>query len=266
MQFPTNWSTLVLTLDFQSPPDLVPKLPDETLFRVSKLIKALKPKKGLAESISYLIAILILFGPTYIFRLTLKSTFLLYWPLLFIASAPKTRKSPDGSLQWDDTHGRTLKDKVFFAVALAVIAATLWSIYQPGFYASYAPWGASKGLPTPRWLDFLGFNLSALKLWEWSALIACIITATLFVWSNTLYVTHKGGKRGQPGWLKLKAIYALRRANTLISLTTCALAFIGAVWFGHDTCRITETPSPWLTALLGKPQNCVTAVTFAIPG
>ena len=102
---------------------------------------------------------LILFGPTWLFRFTLKSTFLLYWPMLFVASAPKKRKTEDGDLEWDDTFGRTLKDYVVVLVALVVIAMTLWSIYQPGFHAAYAPrlkssnsnhFGVGKPLTSPQ--------------------------------------------------------------------------------------------------------------------
>jgi len=264
-QFPANWSALVTTLDLRSPPDMVPGLPDNSVFRLSKWTKAITRASFLSEKVIAQLIILILFGPTYLFRLTLKSTFLLYWPLLFVASAPSALKTDDGSLIWDDARGRRLIDWIAAALALGALVAIGSTIYDPSFFAAFIAWADPRDLPSHVLLQAFSFKIWELDLWEWFALLASAITLTVFVWANAINIRHRGSDR-QPGWATLKTIYALNRAKALFVAATILTSLFAMVWFVHDSCTMPDLITGWLTPTLGAPQSCISAATIPSSG
>ena len=265
-KFPTNWSTLVLTLDLRSPPELVPGLPNNSLFKIDNWKMRFPVKEAKIVYALLAIALPILYGPSYLFRITLKSTFFIYWPLLFVATVPRIYKDKDGSLIWDNARGRFMTDWAAVVIALCAIIVIVSPIYDPSNLATFTRWAEAKDLPHHALLQIVSFNIWELDLWEWFALLASGITVILFVWANVINtkIRHSSTDR-QPKWITLKTIYFLKRAQMLFVAVTIATSVLALLWFIHDSCNLSEFASSWTTKLFGPPQSCSAIETLLNP-
>jgi len=255
-RFAANWSNLVTATDFRTEPELVPDLPKDSSFRIRATVKGFR-SDGAADRIFTILAVFILFAPAWLFRLTLKSTFLLYWPLLFVATAPSAYKSDDGHLIWDDAWGRRVIDWIAVLLATGALIAISSTIYDPSFFASFVAWADPRDLPAHVLLQAISFKVWELDLWEWFALMASTITVILFLWSNAINIRHRGRDR-QPGWAVLKTVYALGRVQKLLVAATILTSLFAMLWFVHDTCTLPDGLTDLLATFLGPPQACVT--------
>lgn len=255
LNFSSNWTSLVTSIDLFTEVELVPGLPDRSTFRIATTIETIT--RGLFHvKFAGAVILIICFLPTWIFRFTLKSTFLIYWPLLFIASSPRSRKSKTGALIWDDTFGKTALAWIAVLVAVATLIAIGSTIYDPSFVASFVGWADPRGLPSHILLQAFGFRVWELDVWEWLALTASIITVAIFIWANAINLRH--AHNGYvPGWAVLKAFYALNRIKTVCVIATVLAAFFAVTWFVHDTCTLPDWISQVLAYVFGMPSACI---------
>lgn len=262
-QFPINWSVLVTSIDVRTEPEIVPSLPENFKLRFGNLLSEFKKNDDFFSRIITAPLILILFLPTWLFRLTLKSTFPIYWPLLFVSSAPKTRKNEDGSLSWDDGFGRSVKDWLAVIIATIALIAIGSTIYDPSLFSSFVAWADPRGLPAHALLRGISFKLWELDIWEWCALIASAITVGTFIWANA--INHRQTRKGRsPSWAVRKIFYALRRLQTLCVLATILTSVFAWLWFVHDTCTLPDAITQSLSHLLGPPEACIASTTLII--
>ena len=200
--------------------------------------------------------VIFLFGPVFLFRFTLKSTFLLYWPLLFIASAPSAYRTADGSLVWDDARGRRLLDWISAIIAVFALIGIFWSVYDHGVYARLIEWVDARDLPAHAMMRLIAFDVWRLGPLEWSALATSVITLIVFLWSDA--INKRQDRRGrQPGWATLKVIYALGRLQVLLVAVTILTILFTMTWYVHDTCTLPDMIAGWLTHAFGPPQACI---------
>ena len=256
-RFAANWSRLVTTVDIASEPELVPGMPEDSTFRFTSMVGLFRGSNP-AEKTLVALAAVILFAPTWLFRLTLKSTFLVYWPLLFVATAPAAYKTADGTLRWDDARGRRVVDWIALVLAAGALAGILSTIYDPSFFAQFVAWADPRDLPSHVLLRIVSFRVWELDVWEWCALLTSAITVILFLWINAINVRHRGRDR-TPGWAVLTAVYALGRVQKLLVAATILTSVVAMVWFVHDTCTLPDGLTQALTQVLGPPEACVQA-------
>ncbi len=251
-----NWSHLILRTDWRTEPMLVPGLSPTSVLRIGVLSHRFKIG-GVSEKAFIIIYVPILFLPTYLFRLTLKSTFWAYWPLLWIATSAESWKDETGALQWDHTRGRRFEDWIAFfisAAAIAFLSIRLFSItnYQAALMAAEA-----RGLPTYWPLYLAGIDWTRLTFWDSFPAIGAIFALIVFIQSRRLHDHSSLAGVTSPSQPQLKLLYTLNRIKNLAAYATMALGIVTLIWTQHDRCLLWPKASGYLTPVIGPPlTNC----------
>jgi len=124
---PRNFRRLILCTSPRQEPELVPGLSEATQFKLSSQLQYFRFAHGTNDVFdrvrAYLItlpAMLILFIPGWLYRVTLKSTALFWWPLAFLGGDLKQAKNPT-LFHWKIR--RSLWAKTSIALSIATIVS-----------------------------------------------------------------------------------------------------------------------------------------------
>ena len=83
--FPDNWWRTLFVIDLTHPPEILPGYRrKDLLLQISQLVDELKKVRFSLEWVVYVIAIVLMFVPAYLYRLTIKSTCWFYIPMIYI--------------------------------------------------------------------------------------------------------------------------------------------------------------------------------------
>ena len=95
---PDNWWRTLFVVDLVSPPELVPGYRRHDFFNLSYFISRIRESDRLSERYISAIGLMFLYLPAYLYRMSIKLTFWLYWPLVYIVSRSRS-KEPE-ALRW----------------------------------------------------------------------------------------------------------------------------------------------------------------------
>lgn len=238
---PANWKRTLFSIDFAHPPELVPGYKGDSDFNFEVLYKRVKSNPNWDEDrVFSAVQMFLSFLPAYLYRLSIKSTFWLYWPLAYIADDGRSKTRPAVFL---DRQSATP-----FAWMSALLAAstvfgffvtntvTHLSALLPAFLVSFKV-GAIEFL--------LRLDLGAQKPWLWLSLLSAGITLVLFVWAGQMRPEFKHGDiddetRGtiekHIGWMR--RIAKVGRISTI--LLTLSLAIYFLLWRSPLQCVLND--------------------------
>jgi hypothetical protein len=172
-RMPGNFRTLALCMSPAQKPELIPNAPKNSLFDIRSFIELLRGE-GLLGFILAIFAIVVMFGPPWLYRISIKSTAWFWFPLAFLGgevsqNVDLLRFRITGSL-WAKT---TL---VTSAIMLASFLAT--NLIKTGAILQTNP------LLTP--LGYLLLIDWSPRLWQLSAIAVSVISILLVFWLNSV--------------------------------------------------------------------------------
>lgn len=221
LQIPNNWKTLSGKTDLKTAPELLPNLPRTSIFHSGHATKSLIDdfKQRVYLKIAFRpIIILILFAPALLYRLYLKSTAWIYFPLVWLAYVPKVDKQPDGTLVWRSVRG-TRKWEAFGFV-FGAISLMLFLVYISNIAAFLAAliWPA-ENTDIPTFILFLQhLDTKAIVSWQgaWKGFLALgsLLTLVLYIWAD--HITKDKGKT--PSQRTLRSVLVLANLKAMITL------------------------------------------------
>lgn len=231
--FPRNWVRLVFCEDLRTPPVLVPDLPTDHQFSFDGFLEI---RGRSIDEIAYTIVFgAVIFLPSWIYRISLKSTAWLYAPLLWVSYVPHRLRSQSGRLVWVGYAGRTLWDWFVLVSALGVILYAGVVAYDPTAYKEARL--ATEGQPfTP--LHFLfAINPREFGLWYWITLPSAFITLALMIWLDKIrrFIQSGGEMRARSAEVRLILILdQVKNALTILWIIMSFISFVMTAWeLGH---------------------------------
>ena len=101
---PDNWWRTLFVVDLLYPPELIPGYTRSDFFTISYFAERIKQSENIIEQFICSGALVILYAPAYLYRLSIKSTCWFYFPLIYIMRAPwyATKPALLGDILWRD--------------------------------------------------------------------------------------------------------------------------------------------------------------------
>jgi hypothetical protein len=100
--FPENWWRTLFVIDIFQAPELVPGYRREDFFNLSNFLQRFNESNGLVEKYFSVLGFIILYVPAYVYRVTIKSTFWLYMPLVYFSLPIRNRGEALSDYLWKD--------------------------------------------------------------------------------------------------------------------------------------------------------------------
>ena len=238
---PANWSRTLFSTDIAHQPELVPGYIGDSEINFNYLYRKYKRSPDWDHEKTFRAFLICLyFFPTYVYRLSIKSTFWLYWPLVYIA---------------DDTRGETrpvvLFDKLsgtacaWFSALSA--ATTLVAFFAANFLAHFGTlWPAVQVAFQVAAIEFL-FQLdwASQKPWLWFSLASAAISLCLFFWAGQMKPELKHGDIDAATRVKIfrhalwmKRVARLGRVCTTLLILSLLIFFL--LWRSPLQCVLGE--------------------------
>jgi hypothetical protein len=172
---PDNWWRTLFVVDLLYPPELIPGYTRSDFFTISYFTERIKQSENIIEQFICSGALVILYAPAYLYRLSIKSTCWFYFPLVYIMRAPWYAAKPAllGDILWRDPREWWRRFLALLTVC-GVVASNLTSLT-----------GIRHSLPavvvSPLEYVFL-IDLAAVKPWQWFNLASAAITIVIFAY------------------------------------------------------------------------------------
>ena len=219
LALPDNWRRLVFAQDLRRPPELLPEQQTRASFFMYDFRSSLSSLTASFNVLDfYDLMMMLLFIPAWFYRLSLKSTFWFYWPLVFAQRRLQNLDASDKTLVAE--HNDTLLGWPLASLALALVVAP------------FIPWWTElEGLTTEVGVseELLGLvgqlGDKALLVWP-----AALVSLLLYVSANIL------GPRAQNHELRsvhrhsLESLIGLRWFLIWVALLVGGLMFAVEVW------------------------------------
>ncbi|MEM1360281.1 MAG: hypothetical protein AAGF94_01015 [Pseudomonadota bacterium] len=252
--FPRNWSRLVLMTDTARSPELVIAPPGEDDgFALSAFTEDFNGPALEDRFLLGLIALICL--PSLLYRWSVKSTFWIYGPILYLAYLPEQHRTAEGLAIWLRSTPQTLIEKWRLLVAILSIlslAGTLINWTQAiDLYAFMQREGlAFSALNIVFVLDFGRFT------WAHAvSLTVAAITLLLAVQLDRLRIEEKEGRELDMRAWEIQAIYFTFRLRGALGIIWIALALY---YFLDTLCHLqTSCPAgvgPFIRDFIPKPE------------
>jgi hypothetical protein len=185
--FPANWYQTLFSIDFFYPPELVPGYKGHVFFNFDSLYEDIRSIPGWNEDKLFKSTVLcLLFVPAYLYRLSIKSTFWLYWPLAYVANGAA-----------DETRPAVLFDRLA-ATSLGMLSALVAAVSLGAFVVMNVH--ITELLPSLRVavqvaaIEFVfQLDFASQKPWVWFGVLSSGITLVLFLWAGYLRPELKHG-------------------------------------------------------------------------
>jgi hypothetical protein len=214
----TNWIRIALATDYRHPPELLPGAEADPVapaslqaFRYEELRRNIMAGPG--GFVIHKLTLFAMYVPAILYRLLLKSTSLVYFPLIWVSDMPMTMK---GILTLPLERVRRWYAGAVMAVMLAALLI---------------PWNLPNMLPTARDATVLMYVLPVgeFGFWQFGRALAIVITIALYFYARKLGKdsVKPGGRRSKTearnsenreGWI-------IKNANRLRAV--CALFTLG---------------------------------------
>ena len=254
--FAQNWRTLVLTTDLTVSPNPLPGLKPGDFLAFQTIEK--NPLKW-DHSGAWLLApalITLLYAPTYLFRLTLKSTFWAYWPLLLITQTPKGLRDARGRIIWDRAYGKSLEDLIAFVISAAALAMLAVRLFDAGQLRAVTTLADAHDKPIYWPVYLTGLDWTRLTLWDAFPAIGAALSIAALMMARRLHRQADRQPPQMPTPDQLQLLYSVCKLRNWAAYATILLGISTAVWALHHTCQLPALGQPFLTWLIGAPQHC----------
>jgi hypothetical protein len=249
--FSKNWLSLTTQVDVFHFPEIIPDLPDSHNLNFNNFISVQK-YEGIDGEIFGIIASLIIFLPSLLYRYSLKSSAWLYLPLIYVVSLPATLRNDTGRGVWLGYRGRRAIDWLGLAFAVIVLATALVALTNWRALATLSQVAFKNGLPVTVLGYLLVLDWHRLEIWHYLSLPSALLAVVLFLWLDHLRRYQQAGGAVDPRGLEVGiAIYA-SRLRTLLVFGWLALALHGFVGLAHQTCKLPAWSRPALAAIYGS--------------
>jgi hypothetical protein len=217
-ELPSNWWRTIFVVDFIRPPEVVPGYSREDLLQPRYLFTEIKNAKGARDLLAYLMALVIMFAPAYVYRITIKSTSWFYAPIIYLVS-PRSRSLKPllfSDLVWASPMEWARR-------LLAVATLTIFAANQAIFI--YLKGHLPAEIISPIEYVFL-LDTSAIKPWQWFNILSAVLTTLIFVWVGTYRIIVKHNRRDPSladsvRWRGLLIEYTMRMRNLSTALLLC---------------------------------------------
>lgn len=219
LSMPRNYRRVVLCASPAQEPEVLPGLPDGHELRLNILLREAWNGKTIALLVATAI---LLFGflPAWLWRISIKSTAWLWWPIAFLGKPASSSKNPNlyRRLEIDTLWGRTT-----LVLAVLTIPAFAWLTTEPQALDALpqAPRAllAAMVLPAPA---------QALP-WQWLAPAFGVLSVAIVLWLDAAHTRYDEARRtfDKPaeGWAKIEmaTIEIVGRVRALMVLAFIAL-------------------------------------------
>jgi hypothetical protein len=239
---PTNWSRTVASTDFAHPPELVPGYVGHFLLNVKTLYKRIRlNQKWDDDKLLSIVGLVVYFAPSYLYRISIKSTFWVYWPLVYIADDAKNETRPAVLFEkLSATHLATTRLRLAFGTILASFVmsvylhfADLWPAFREGIQTVV--------IDAIGWFVVVDFPTK--KPWVWFSLCSAAITVVLFYWADYLgpELRHDGANPRTIASMHHRMLWMntlLRIQFVLVILFTISIAIGYILWKSPLQCLL----------------------------
>lgn len=224
-----NWVVLSVATSIVDHPEFIPGLPKDHDLSVETFWRKL-PRKSRSISIAAFMGVFpILYLPSILFRVTLKSTAWLYCPLIWVIHTPRKLRTENGRKVWVGYAARSKLDYALVLVAIGSAAYLTWQgINTQNLDALIA---ANAGQPFTPWHLLLAIDPSQYKLWYWITFPATLLTVILFFWFDKIRIRLTAGEQITENNTQIRILIALSQVQAalwyiwiVITLLSVALA------------------------------------------
>ena len=228
-RFAENWTNLAFRTDLFTPPELIPGLPSEHTFNFKSLFNNKNRK-----SVIFWIVAAILFTPSVVYRLYLKSTAWLYLPVLWLIHVPPIhREEKGGPLVLLRDQKRSYLEMLSTFSSFAALGYFIWRLYDPSSFLQAAAAADAQGLPVTPLHILSGLDISGLEAWYWLPLLAALCAVVVFFWSNALNTRFHNRTDYTPHQLALWSIVKLNSAKNYLTIAWMIIGFYSLIISTH---------------------------------
>ncbi len=188
LSIPENWYRVGFTEDMRHSPELLPGISRRNATLTLKgLWQAAKLEKNVYMRLVFYPPLLIAFSvPPILYRISLKSTLWLYFPLVYVVSHGEKTKDLLVTLS------RTAKAKLRLVLAFLTLAGLIWKT----FVVEQGVLLISSKVITPL-AYFWAINIFELRPWDWCNLVGTLISIVLFYWADERYKLRDEDKKNK---------------------------------------------------------------------
>lgn len=218
--FMSNWYYNNLSIDFKQPPEIISKIENyDGLddYKISYMLNHLM-KRGFINAIYVLIVLWLIYPFTIFYRLSIKSTFWFYIPLLFVVQKP--------NLDTSKNIGKFLSE--LYQTVWAWVRAILAVITVGTFFITYFDYYSFSNLnfPFSSIIFLLYLNFSSIEIWKIFQLLVALLTIGLFFYANAIRVPNVSNNIPLQNDGHVKTIFYLNSIRNWLSLFYLLSAFI----------------------------------------
>ncbi|WP_166417605.1 hypothetical protein [Cochlodiniinecator piscidefendens] len=266
-RFSQNWRNFALRLDIIAEVELIPGISSPShlkdasynpnFFYSSGLQRMRKPTNNTAAvSLRNFYLYIFFILPTYIYRLILKSSFWMYFPILWLAHAPVHMRADGGGLIWDKSHGRSVGDKLALVSSLGVIIWSLWSLWNHDSYTAAQAWADRHEGLSGQYLFILGFEWGQLGFWQWPSFIAASLAFVILFWSSELQRRSVNWPDFHPSRFTLRLMYVVNKFKNGLTIIVVAGGIFTVLYYLYDTCTLPPPVQILIAYVTQAPESC----------
>ena len=251
---PENWKRILLVTDTIAPPELLPVPPDSgPKLDLRKFWSDAMEHRDRALQLGLILVAVLVCLPSFFYRLSIKSTFWLYGPLIYLAHRPAWTQDPVQRLAWLNT--APAFEWLRMILSCITLALTFWALADPGRASTLAHAVGMGEAPFTLLSAVFVLDLSRLQPWHAFTVTSAVLTFVLFFWLDYArrFIANKGDLALDSWQMKL-AVFAWR-LRALIGILWMALVLWYAPKHLHDTCQVDSFLLP-ITDLIYGPAAC----------
>jgi hypothetical protein len=238
---PANWTTTLFVIDLVHPPEMVPSYTGTTIFNFEYFNRVIRSRLRFdSEKMASSAVIYVVYAPAYFYRLSIKSTFWLYWPLAYLANDARAKGRP--AVLFDRLAATPLA-----WLSILTAGVTFATFLTQNFFVHVAAlWPAVRvSLPLAAVEFLFQFDWASQKPWLWFSLTSATITLSLFFWAGEMRPELKHGEidnwteaKIQHHALWMKRLARLRRICTILLILSLLAYFL--LWRSPLQCVVHE--------------------------
>lgn len=217
-----NWFTYCFVVDLKKTPEIMLGIEEKKsiskLYKLSTIYEVLKIKNNFIGKIVFLSIYLFLYPLAISYRLSLKSTFWFYIPLLFIIKSPTLDTSKDIGKFLSELY-QTIWAWIRFILALITLGAFFITYYE------YYPINNIE-FPLASIVTLLYLDFSSIEVWKIFQVLVAILTILLFIYSNAIRTPRVSNNISLEYDFHVKTIFYLNSLRNWLSVLYLLSAFI----------------------------------------
>lgn len=248
--FVSNWKDLVLRTDVVTEPELMPGLPQDHRLRIHAWSKRIRRGNPIAVRIIGSI-ISLLYLPSIIYRIVLKSSLPFYLPLLWVSSPPgKLLDHDKKQLKWDDSFAKTPIELVAFATSAIGSGLFVYRAWDYSEYIKAITWAEENGWPSLYPMLGAGLIVDQIQGWQWLTGANALLTTMIFLWAWQISWQSKK-RHAKPTQLAIWSISKLNTFKNFLSFAVLIVGLTGLIMFLYSECSLPAAMSSILSKITG---------------